>query len=211
MIGILGGSFDPVHVGHLRLAVEAREALQLDHVRLIPLNQPNADKSPVAPPALRLQMLQVATAGEPGLQVDDRELRRGGISYTVDTLLSLREELSNQPICLILGMDAVRGLNRWHQWPRLLNLAHLLVAARPGVAATDPDVIPAPFIDARTDDPERLRQQPAGLVYRQTISALDISSTTLRARRRAGRSIRYLVPDAVHALILQHQLYLTAE
>ena len=207
MIGILGGSFDPVHHGHLRLALEVLEALDFDHVRLIPLNQPNAAKSPIASGTLRLEMLQAAVASEPRLRVDDRELRRGGISYTVDTLQSLREEMPDQPLCLVLGMDAFRGLRSWHQWQRLLTLSHLVIAKRPGAPAPDSTEVGDLLESARVDNSVILQRHICGKIYTQTISQLDISSTQIRERLRSGRSVRYLLPNAVLDIINRHALY----
>ncbi|MEZ5447324.1 MAG: nicotinate-nucleotide adenylyltransferase [Gammaproteobacteria bacterium] len=205
-VGLLGGSFDPVHDGHLRLAIEVMEGLDLDHVRLVPLNLPNATKLPVATGEQRLAMLRAAVAGEPRLVPDDRELRRGGISYTVETLQSLREELPHQPLCLILGMDAYRRIGTWHHWQRLLTLSHIVIAARPGAGVTAAD-LPAEFGRAETADPDMLRRQPCGSVYRQTIQQLDISSTQIRERLRHGLNVRYLLPDAVFDFIHRHHPY----
>lgn len=206
-LGLLGGSFDPVHHGHLRLAIEVMEGLDLDHVRLVPLNLPNATKLPVATGEQRLAMLRAAVAGEPRLVPDDRELRRGGISYTVETLQSLREELPHQPLCLILGMDAYRRIGTWHQWQRLLTLSHIVIAARPGTGVTDPADLPAELERAHTADPDMLRTRPCGGVCRQTIQQLEISSTGIRERLRHGLSVRYLLPDAVCDFIHRHHLY----
>ncbi|MFO1435847.1 MAG: nicotinate-nucleotide adenylyltransferase [Gammaproteobacteria bacterium] len=207
MIGLLGGSFDPVHHGHLRLAIEAMEALKLESVRLIPLNRPNAEKSPVASGAQRLAMLRAAVAGEPRLVPDDRELQRGGISYTVETLQSLREDYLHQPLCLILGMDAFKHIGTWHQWPRLLALAHIVVAARPGATSGGNMELPAEFNQARTNNADMLRQHLFGSVFEQAIQQLEISSTQIRARLRAGLSARYLLPDSVLAYIKEQNLY----
>ncbi|MCC6716204.1 MAG: nicotinate-nucleotide adenylyltransferase [Gammaproteobacteria bacterium] len=206
-VGLLGGSFDPVHNGHLRLAIEVMEGLDLDHVRLVPLNLPNATKQPVAAGEQRLAMLRAGVAGEPRLVPDDRELRRGGISYTVETLQSLREELPHQPLCLILGMDAYRSIGTWHRWQRLLTLSHIVIAARPGSGATDPADLPAEFVRAETPDPDMLCGQPCGGVYRHIIQQLEISSTQIRERLRHGLSVRYLLPDAVFDFIHRHHLY----
>jgi nicotinate-nucleotide adenylyltransferase len=206
-VGLLGGSFDPVHHGHLRLAIEVMEALDLEHVRLVPLNVPNASKSPVATGEQRLAMLRAAVAGESRLVPDDRELRRGGISYTVETLQSLREELPNQPLCLILGMDAYQRIGTWHQWQRLLTLSHIVIAARPGAGAFNPADFPEPLVRAETHDPDMLRKSTGGNVYRQCIQQLEISSTQIRERIRHGLSVRYLVPDSVLDIIHRHQLY----
>jgi nicotinate-nucleotide adenylyltransferase len=207
MIGILGGTFDPVHHGHLRLAIEVLEALDLDSVRLIPLNQPNASKSPVASGAERWAMLQAAVAGESRLVPDDRELRRGGISYTVDTLQTLREELPDRPLCLILGMDAFARIDRWHQWHRLLALSHIVIATRPGTPMMDDREMAVELRNACTGNPELLRQRPAGSIYAQPIRPLDISSTAIREALRHRRSARYLVPPAVLDYIHEHHLY----
>ncbi len=206
-VGLLGGSFDPVHNGHLRLAIEVVEGLELDHVRLVPLNLPNAAKQAVASGEQRLAMLRAAVAGEPRLVPDDCELRRGGISYTVETLQSLREELPHQPLCLILGMDAYRRIGTWHRWQRLLTLSHIVIAARPGAGATDPADLPAEFVRAETADPDMLRRQPCGGVYRHVIQQLEISSTQIRERLRHGLNVRYLLPDAVLDFIYRHHLY----
>lgn len=204
MIGVLGGTYDPVHHGHLRLALEVLEALGLSEIRLIPLNRPNHRPPPVAPGESRLAMLHAATAGEPRLKVDDRELRRGGISYTVETLQSLREELGNQPICLILGMDAFSGLTAWHQWRRLPELAHLVVACRPGAQS----LLAAGVNDLpRTDSPAALRARAHGLVLFHDLPHLDISASRIRALVEAGRSVRYLLPEPVLNLIEHHRLY----
>jgi nicotinate-nucleotide adenylyltransferase len=207
MIGILGGSFDPVHHGHLRLAIEVLESLGMDSVRLVPLNRPNASKIPVAGGEQRLAMLRAAVAGEPRLLPDDRELRRGGISYTVETLQSLREELPDQPLCLILGMDAFAHIGSWYQWPRLLTLSHIVIASRPGAEAVDASSLAPEIRDARTDNPDMLRQHIAGSIFDQPIRPLDISSTLIRDSLRNGRSVRYLLPLAVIDFINEHHLY----
>lgn len=207
MIGILGGSFDPVHNGHLRLAIEVLEALRLDHVRLIPLCQPNATKSPIASGPLRMEMLCAAVAGEAKLRADDRELRRGGISYTVETLQSLSEEFPDQSLCLILGMDAFRDLRNWHQWQRLLTLSHIVIAGRPGTLTPESSELPAELLHAMARDADMLRQHACGSIYAQEISQLDISSTQIRERLLAGRNVRYLLPAAVLDIIVHHRLY----
>lgn len=187
--------------------MECLEALAFDHIRLIPLNQPNASKSPVAPGWIRMEMLQAAVAREPRLKPDDRELRRGGISYTVETLQSLREELPDQPLCLILGMDAFRSIGTWHQWQRLLTMSHIVIAERPGAGAAEFEQVPTDFLKARINSSEHLHQHAGGCVYTQLITQLDISSTQIRERLRAGRDVRYLLPEAVLDIIQRHALY----
>ncbi len=202
-IGILGGTFDPVHNGHLRLAIEMREALGLSGVKLIPALYPPLRDAPGTDATRRLRMLEAAIEGEDGLEVDDRELHREGPSYTVDTLRSLREELGNTPICLIVGMDAFCRLDDWHQWNKLPELAHIAVAHRPGSASPESGVV-AELVNARgVNDPAKLRDRGAGYVIVQEIPALDISATRIRALLNAGRSIRYLVPDPVNDILLR--------
>lgn len=204
-IGILGGTFDPVHNGHLRVALEAYEQLDLDHVRLTPLNQPGHRPGPCAPAALRLAMLRLIE--RPPLVVDDCEIARGGVSYTVDTLATLRRRWPRRALCLIVGRDAFESLPAWHRAERLLELAHVVVAARPGAITAA-----APGLDELIGSAQSLRvadlhTQPAGRVYFLDIPLLPIASSDLRARRVAGRDIRYLLPESVHDFVLARGLY----
>jgi len=210
-VGILGGTFDPVHFGHLRLAEEAADACGLAQVVLIPAAAPNLRDAPATPATHRLEMVRLATLGNARLAVDDRELRREGMSYTVDTLATLRADFgATRPICLILGADAFLRLPRWSRWLRLFELCHILVATRPGyelerqVAAHD-----------ELDSQWRLREvalpalsrRPAGGVARLEIPLLEISASDLRARMSRGVSVRYLLPPAVVDYIAVHRLY----
>lgn len=202
-IGILGGTFDPVHNGHLRLAIEMREALGLSGVKLIPARYPPLREAPGTDASRRLRMLEAAIEGEDGLEVDNRELHRDGPSYTVDTLRSLRAELGDTPMCLIVGMDSFCRLDQWHQWNKLPELAHIAVALRPGSARPDTGAV-AELVHARgVDDPAELRERSSGHVIVQEIPALDISATRIRALLSAGRSIRYLVPDPVNDILIR--------
>jgi len=206
-LGILGGTFDPVHHGHLRLAIEITEAVDMDAVRLVPLYLPPHREPPAAPAALRLCMLNTAVAGTPNLTVDDRELRRARVSYTVETLAELRRECPGRPLCLILGMDAFSGLEGWHRWREIIGLAHLAVARRPG------SVLPpfGPIHDVLdrhgVTDPSGLHRREAGCLLIRDVPALDISASAIRARIAAGRSPRHLLPDAVLDLIERNSLY----
>ena len=131
-IGIFGGTFDPIHYGHLRTAFELLQALRLGELRFMPAGNPPHREQPMASAEQRVAMVRAATAGQPGFTVDDRETRREGPSYSVDTLAGLRAEHPTRPLCLIVGMDAFLGLPKWHQWQDILKLAHLVVAHRPG-------------------------------------------------------------------------------
>ncbi|HLF97881.1 MAG TPA: nicotinate-nucleotide adenylyltransferase [Methylococcaceae bacterium] len=208
MIGIYGGTFDPVHFGHLRTALEVREALHLDEVRFIPCRQPPHRAQPVASPELRVEMLRQAVADEAGFVVDTREIDRPGPSYMIDTLASLRAELgAATALCLILGHDAFLGLPGWQRWRELTNFAHLLVMTRPGVQAEWPAALAAHLHDCIAADGDRLRDTPCGSVRFQPVTALDISATRIRELLRAGRSARYLLPDAVLETALASGLY----
>jgi nicotinate-nucleotide adenylyltransferase len=134
MIGVYGGTFNPVHYGHLRTALEVKELFELEQLRLIPCRVPPHRDEPEVPAHIRLQMLEAAVSGTPGFSVDRRELDRAGPSYMVDTLHSLRSEIGNMPLLLFIGADAFGGLERWHQWQRLFDYAHIVVMTRPGYA-----------------------------------------------------------------------------
>ena len=207
-IGVLGGAFDPVHNGHLRLAIEAREALSMDHVRLVPVGIPNHRRPPKASGKTRVEMLR-AGAQYSGFMVDTREVDRGGISYTVETLESLREDYPGRPMCLIMGLDAFNGLSGWHRWRDLLSLCHLIVATRPGADRAHNPALDEFIGAARVSDPVRLSVNTEGCVYFLPIPLLPISSSDIRERLRRGRSVAHLVPDAVLRLIEQDRSYTT--
>ncbi len=201
MIGILGGTFDPIHLGHLRTGLDVVEALGLERLLLIPLRDPPHRDLPATPPELRLEMVRAATAGEPRFQVDDRELRRAGKSYTLLTLLSLREELGDIPICLLLGTDAFSIFPTWHQPERVLEECHLIVMERPG------EPHPPHHPERVSRDPAELRHAKGGKIIFQPVTQLAISATAIRERRRAGRSARWLVPEGVLEVIEREGLY----
>ena len=210
MIGVLGGSFDPIHFGHLRLAVEVQQALQLSELRLIPTGQPPHRSPPVASAGQRLSMGKAAIKGVPGLRADDRELRRSDPSYTVDTLLSLRAELGATPICLIVGMDAFLKLNTWHRWQELAGLAHIVAAHRPGWTGEPEGEIRQLLTERRMDDPKRLTTSSAGGIFLCPITQLDISSSQIRRLIAEQRSASFLLPESVLKIIKIENLYLTA-
>jgi nicotinate-nucleotide adenylyltransferase len=206
-VGILGGTFDPVHHGHLRIALEVLEALDLAEVRFIPSRLPPHRGQPQATPAQRLALLRLAVAGQPGFIVDERELRRGGPSYMVDTLASLRAEVGNTPLCLLLGRDAFNDLPGWHRWRNILEFTHLIVLERPGAAPTPPGELSQLLERCILDHPGALREKAAGGILIQPVTQLAISATRIRQLLAQGRSPRYLLPEAVLNCIHEQGLY----
>ena len=214
-LGLLGGTFDPVHYGHLRLADDARVALALPEVRLIPAGDPPHRSAPHASAPDRLAMLDLACVEFPGLVVDAREIHRSGKSYTVLTLEELRAEDARRPLLWFIGADSLLGLPQWHRWRELFGLAHLVVAERPGVSL-DP-ALPAALVPewkARLiSDSALLRQQPFGAIYRQPVTPQPISASAIRAAIARGAdgvaAVRGLLPDSVLAYIGRYGLYRT--
>ena len=207
MIGILGGTFDPIHFGHLRTALDVMQEVGLEQVRFIPLHGAVHRHQPETPAALRMRMVEAAIAGQPGFVADDRELRRAGDSYTVDTLDSLRRDFPREPLCLLLGMDAFDGFADWRRPEEILRLAHLLVMYRPG-SSIPSDPRARAFLEAhRCEEVAALRRQAGGLIQLRPVTRLEISSTRIRSLVAAGESPRYLLPDAVLALLEQSRLY----
>jgi nicotinate-nucleotide adenylyltransferase len=206
-IGIFGGTFDPIHYGHLRTALELRELLDLGTVHLVPCANPPHRVAPMTDGALRLRMVRAAVRDEPGFVADARELERDGPSYTIDTLASFREEFLDRSLCLLLGMDAFLGLPQWHRWHQLLDFAHVVVAHRPGWEAPTAGSLGELLAARRAPGIEALAETPAGLVHVQPVTQLEISSTDLRDSLRAGRDPKFLVPDSVREIILETECY----
>ncbi len=210
-IGIFGGTFDPIHFGHLRTAFEMLQALRFDEVRFMPCGSPPHRGAPVADAELRLRMVQVATAGQHGFMVDDRELRRPGPSYSVDTLTALRGDFPLRSLALIIGMDAFLGLPKWYQWREILQLAHVVVAHRPGWRAPDMGPLGELLADRGTHRIGDMQQAKSGHIYIHDVTQLEISSSEIRELVAAGRDPRFLMPDAVRDVIEQSGCYAAAE
>jgi len=208
VVGIFGGTFDPVHFGHLRAAEEARELLSLDRMRLMPAGQPPHRNETFAAAEHRLAMLHRALAGYPELQADDREIRREGYSYMVETLAEIRSEEGDAPVLLMLGQDVANTLDAWHEWKRLFGLAHLVVMRRPESRHVYSGELFREIQSRLTTEPRRLRDVPNGLVVQLEVTQLAISSTDIRQRVAAGKSVRFLLPDSVIDYIGAHRLYL---
>lgn len=212
-IGLLGGTFDPVHYGHLRLAEEARDSLGLAAVRWIPAGQPPHRREPHSTAHQRLEMVRLAIAGNAGFVLDDAEVRTGQPSYTVVTLERLRRELCGaQPLIVLLGVDAFRGLPTWHRWRELFALAHIAVANRPGSPLDPGNLAPelAHELAARlSDSAAAVGTSAAGAIVQLNMTPLAVSATEIRARLSAGRSARYLLPDPILDYIERNHLYRT--
>ncbi|HKB61143.1 MAG TPA: nicotinate-nucleotide adenylyltransferase [Gallionellaceae bacterium] len=212
--GILGGTFDPIHFGHLRLAQEALEQCGLSAVRFIPAGTPPHRGAPSAGAGHRLAMTRLAVQGNSAFVLDEREIHLDRPCYSVDTLRSLRAELGeHEPLCLLMGGDAFLQLHTWHEWKELFALAHIVVMQRAGGAplgnamnGADPALL-AEYRARLAPGPAALRESAAGAVLVADMPALEISATDIRNRCAANRSVRYLVPDAVADYIDSNRLY----
>lgn len=212
-IGILGGTFDPIHYGHLRLAQEVCGALKLEEVRFVPSGTPPHRPQPGASSEHRLAMTRLAIAGNPKFVADDREIRRAGPGYMVDTLAEFRAEMGHsRPLALLLGADAFLDLATWHQWHRLFELAHIVVAHRPGFPVDSwgqhmPQPLAREYADRLIQQPLAVHLAPAGGIAVTPITLLDISATKIRDTVRAQANARYLLPDSVLDYIGREHLY----
>ena len=207
-IGILGGTFDPIHSGHLRIALDAVQMLGLQELRLMPCQQSPLRDQPNVTGEQRLAMLEAAIAGEPKLIADGRELQTEGLSYSVDTLQTLREDYPDAPLCLIIGMDAFIDFAQWKDWQKIFSLVHVVVVQRLGSELQFNDVaLQQEFEQRHCQNVSELADDKAGKIFLLEATRLDISATRIRALVAAGNSARYLLPDAVWQYIQQHRLY----
>jgi nicotinate-nucleotide adenylyltransferase len=211
LVGLLGGTFNPIHFGHLRMAQELADSLKLSEVRFIPSANPPHKTAPAVSAEHRAAMVQLAIADNPLFTLDARELKRTGASYTIDTLVSLRDELGTDvALCLIMGSDAFINLNTWHRWRELLNYCHIILVQRPSAEkqTTLADELAVFLQDNYTENIDDLSEKSAGYIHMQAITPLDISATKIRDGLKAGRSPRYLTPYNVIEYIATHKLYL---
>ena len=207
MIGLLGGTFDPVHYGHLRPAHEVYRRLGLTELRLVPAAMPPHRDLPAASAEHRLRMVELAAVEFPGFVVDDREVRRGGKSYTLLTLESLRAEVGATPLCLLIGSDAFSGLPTWHRWERLFDLTHFVVMERPGAPLGRARAIPW-AMERISQNAAELSQTPAGRIAFVPVTPLDVSATRLRAAIARGETPSPdELPAPVWTYIHDHRLY----
>lgn len=206
-IGILGGTFDPVHFGHLRMALELQQTYNLAEIRFIPCWQPVHRALPVATPEQRLAMLACAVANEPTLKVDDCEIQRKGPSYMIDTLETLREKFPHTPLCLILGVDAWAGFATWQRYETILRLSHLIIAQRPSYPLPETGTVATLLQQHLKQDASTLRESPGGNIMLYPVTSLEISATAIRNQIAQGQGPRYLLPDSVYDYIVKHRIY----
>lgn len=207
-IAIFGGTFDPVHNGHLRMATEVAEQLACDEVKLIPAGIPPHREANQVAGNHRLAMLALAVEGDDKLTVDDCELKREGLSYSIDTVINMRGALGNNAtLSLCMGIDAFNQLHTWHRWQELTDYAHVIVMTRPGFYLPKGGEVFDWWHERIVHDVDELLAAPKGRVMSLELTPLSISSSDLRQRIGEGKSVRYLVPKAVKKYIEQHQLY----
>lgn len=208
MLAILGGTFDPIHFGHLRPAVEIYEKLDLSELRFIPSAKPPHRWQPEASAEHRINMVRKAIKAYPQFVLDLREYDRlqqhNQASYSIDTVASIRAEIgADKPLCMIVGMDAFQSFTQWRDWEKILEHTHLVVATRPGY-----DVKQQAWMQERvTADRSVLHKEPAGRIYFCDVTQLEISATFIREQIKAGQSVSYLTPNKIVRYIDRHKLY----
>jgi nicotinate-nucleotide adenylyltransferase len=206
MIGVFGGTFDPVHNGHLRTVLDVQEALGIRRIHFVPLKEAVHRDQPGTPAELRCALVQAAVADQPGFIMDNRELHREGPSWSYYTLESFRREYPDEPLCFLMGSDAFNGYLQWHRPLEILELAHLVVMQRPDASRPGGDL--AALLDERqTLEAGDLHALPAGRIFLQPVTQLEISASDIRQRIAVGRSARFLVPEPVLGIIQQLRLY----
>jgi len=209
VIGVFGGTFDPVHFGHLRAAIEAREKLGLKDFRMLPAGTPPHRSDTFAAAEHRLAMLKLALSYQNDLTLDGREVSRGGASYMVDTLAELHLDAPGARLLLMIGQDAANSLDQWHDWRTLFELSHVVILRRPESKHVYSAALLEQVESRTVMDPGQLISAPSGLVMPLEVTQLAISSTDIRRRIRLGMSPRYLLPETVIAYIREHGLYTT--
>lgn len=208
IIGILGGTFDPIHYGHCRIAMECMQAFNMDHIRFVPCKNPVHRVEPEALAEHRLQMVKLATVNEPKFIVDDIEFRLGGPSYMHTTLINLRETFpENTYFCLILGMDAFSQLHNWFRWHELLDLTHIVIASRPNMPPPSNQEVLETMNQRMIRKPDELTSQRTGLFANLPVTRLDISARNIRSQISRGLGAKYLCPDIVLDYIDEKGLY----
>ena len=215
LIGLLGGTFNPIHFGHLRMAQEITDALELDEVRSIPAANPPHKDAPSVSALHRAEMVQLAIADNPLFKLDTQELNRTGASYTIDTLISLRSEINaghddKAALCLMMGSDAFVKFNTWHRWQEILDYCHIILVQRPMTSENQPPLasdLAQLLQNHYTENISDLSSQHAGFIHMQNITALSISSTAIRSAFKLKQIPHYLMPEMVIKYITANTLY----
>jgi len=208
IVGFLGGTFDPVHFGHLRIGLEIKNVLALDELHFVPCAKPPHKSGVMASAEHRSRMLELAIENIPGFALDTRELDRQGLSYSIDTLKSIREEYGDATsICWIVGSDSFQSLDTWHQWEQLFDFAHIVVACRPGWKPDVESAVGQQLSRRIVNEPSQLKQTACGLILPWQVTQLAISATAIREMVAKDFSPRFLLPDAVRDFIELNKLY----
>lgn len=206
-VGLLGGTFDPIHFGHLRMAIEIFQAFSLNEVKLIPCYRPVHRSQPVAPVKDRFNMVKLAVKTEPALTVSDVEIKQQSPSYTIKTITTLRQQLPTTPLCFILGIDAFLGFSSWQQWQDILRQCHLIVAHRPQYRLPEQGMTADIVAEYSQTDFTAIHQVLGGYLFFYPITPLEISATDIRQQIVEGRNPRYLLPNSVLDYIQQRHIY----
>ena len=214
LVGIFGGTFDPIHYGHLRVAEEIVETVGLQKMYFVPAGMPRLRYSPVASSQHRVEIVRLAIQKNPDFVLDEREIYRDGVSYSIDTVREFKQEFGEEVrLCFILGADAFIKLPEWNNWKELFNLCHFIVSSRPGYSLTLIKELLSKELREEcsqrwVSNTESLRKDTSGLIFISSTTMLDISATSIRAHIAVGRSVRHLVPSVTVNYISENKLYL---
>lgn len=214
LVGIFGGTFDPIHYGHLRVAEEIVETVGLQKMYFVPAGMPRLRHSPVASSQHRVEIVRLAIQKNPDFVLDEREIYRDGVSYSIDTVREFKQEFGEEiRLCFVLGADAFINLPEWNNWKELFNLCHFIVSTRPGYSLTLIKELLSKELREEcsqrwVSNTESLRKDTSGLIFIASTTMLDISATSIRAHIAVGRSVRHLVPSVTVNYISENKLYL---
>ena len=214
LVGIFGGTFDPIHYGHLRVAEEIVETVGLQKMYFVPAGMPRLRHSPVASPQHRVEIVRLAIQKNPDFVLDEREIYRDGVSYSIDTVREFKQEFGEEVrLCFILGADAFIKLPEWNNWKELFNLCHFIVSTRPGYTFTLIKELLSKELREEcsqrwVSNTETLKKETSGLIFIASTTMLDISATSIRAHIAVGRNVRHLVPSVTVNYISKNKLYL---